>query len=130
MEHNSRKSVDRDIGDIAFSDIGELRLLVVRLDPDVALDQIDQLHTGSHQLPLLHVTLADCARGWSNDLCVPEIDIGHDNRCLFGLNVGPIDSISRVECGSLSFRRFKHGAAARQRSLRAVEVRLPACEHS
>ena len=59
VQHYSGKGVDPDVGGISLSDVGELRLLIVRLDPDVAPDQVDDLHARSDQLPLLHMTFAD-----------------------------------------------------------------------
>ena len=73
VEHHSGKLIDRDIGDVALSDIGQLRLLVVRLAQTSPFDQIDQLHTGSHQLSLLHMTFADCTRPWSKTRVYPRL---------------------------------------------------------
>ena len=44
VQHDTWKSVDLDVGFISLSDVGQLRLQVVGLDPRVALDQIDDLH--------------------------------------------------------------------------------------
>src|SRR5215470_1831998 len=57
MQHNSWKGVDLDVGDIALSDVGDLGLQVVGLDPHVALDEVHHLHPRRHQLPFLHMAL-------------------------------------------------------------------------
>src|SRR3984893_1245352 len=55
MQHDSWKSIDLNIGHVALSDIGELGLFEVRLNPDVALDEVDYLHARSDQLTCLHM---------------------------------------------------------------------------
>src|SRR5215469_15967282 len=57
MEYDTWKSVDCNVGSVFFLNVGELCLLVVSLNPDVALDEINQLHSRSNQLSLLHMTL-------------------------------------------------------------------------
>src|ERR1700723_2929723 len=64
VQDNPGKGVDGDVGDIAFSDVGQLRLFVVGLDPNITSDQVDHLHAGGDQLPLLHMTLADRPLRW------------------------------------------------------------------
>jgi hypothetical protein len=46
VEDDTWKRIGPDIGHVAGSDIGKLSLLEVRLNPDITLDQIDDLHSG------------------------------------------------------------------------------------
>ena len=75
VQHDPGKGIDGDVGDIPGLHVGKLGLFVVGLDPDIASDQIDHLHAGSDQLPLLHMTLADSTIGGGDDARVSEIDV-------------------------------------------------------
>src|SRR5450631_1926515 len=65
VQHDPGESINGNVSAIAFLDVGKLRLLVIRLDPDIPSHQVDHFHAGGDQLPLLHMTLADrsCRRG-------------------------------------------------------------------
>jgi hypothetical protein len=87
VEHDTGKRIDPDIGHVAGSDIGKLSLLVVRLNPDVTFDQIDDLHPGRNQLALLDVPFTNGPGRGRDDPGVTKIDVG-DNDCSFlGLNL-------------------------------------------
>ena len=116
--------------DVSLSDVSKLRLFVVSLNPDISLDQIDHLHTGRDQLPILYVALADCAIVRSIDARVAQIDLGNDDGCLLGLNVRPIPGIAGVERGELQLLRLEQRTAAVKRRLRPLQVGFATGQHS
>src|SRR5215469_14497885 len=73
MQHDPWKGVDLDFGCISLSDVSNLRLQVIGLDPRVAFDQVDHLHTRCDQLPFLHMALADRAVSGCRDPRISEI---------------------------------------------------------
>jgi hypothetical protein len=86
VENDSGESVDLDFGRIAFSNVGKLRFLVICLNPDVPVDQIQELPAGRYLLPFLHVPLTDCASRRGKNARIAEIDVGDDDRRLPCLN--------------------------------------------
>jgi hypothetical protein len=83
LEHDTGKRIDPDIGQVTGSDIGKLSLLEVRLNPDVAFDQIDDLHAGRNQLALLDVPFPNRPSRGRDDPGVTKIYLGYDNRGSF-----------------------------------------------
>ncbi len=126
MQHDPGKGIDGNVGDIPLLHVRKLRLLIVGLDPDIASHQINDLHAGSDQLSLLHMTLADspCRRG--DNARISEIDFRDNDGGLFGLNVCPVHGVFRVQGGALSLLRFQHSAAAVERCLGPGQVCLAA----
>ena len=124
------KGIDGDVGDIAFLDVGQLRLFVVGLNPNITSDQVDQLHAGSDELPFLHVTFADGPCRRREDAGVPEIDLGDNDGGLFCFDIGAVEIVLGHQRGQRPVLRFDHGLAAGKRSLGFFQVRLVASQRS
>ena len=80
----------------------ELRLFVIRLNPNVTLYQVDDLHARRHQLPILHMALPHRARIRRNDAGVSQVHGGDHDGCFFGLNIGPVEIIFGIQRRPLS----------------------------
>ena len=112
MKYDAGKCVDCDIGDIASPNVGKLRLLVIRLNPDIALDHVDHLHTRRNQLPILYMTFANRARYGSDNARISQIDIGDDDCCLLGLNICPVEVVFCIERRPFPLLGFERCLAA------------------
>jgi len=116
MQHDARKGVHFNVRSISFSKISNLRLQVVRLDPRIALHQVNHLLARRDQLSFLHMALADRPVRRRGDLCVSEIDLGHGDGCTFDFNICPVNGIPATERIELTLFGFDLGLAARHDS--------------
>src|SRR5271163_4814057 len=110
--NDTGEGVYPDVGCISRAEVRKLRLFIVSLNPNVALDQVDYLHARRHQLPGLDVPLSNRAVGGSGNFRVVEVHLGDDNRSFFGLNVGEVTLVLGVESGALPLFRFELRPAA------------------
>src|ERR1700737_3568796 len=62
VEKHTGKGVDSDISRVSLPNVGKLRFLIIRLNPDVSFDQVDYLHARPHQLTCLHMTFSEIGR--------------------------------------------------------------------
>src|SRR5277367_1639972 len=55
VKNNARKRIDPDIGRVSSSNVGQLGLFIVRLNPHIAFHQVDQLHARRYELAFLYM---------------------------------------------------------------------------
>src|SRR5215472_3966725 len=55
---------------------------------------------------------------------ISEIDLGYGDCRMFGLDVRLLDCVTAIECGELTFLGSELGPAARQCSLRPLQIGL------
>jgi len=67
------QQVDAELGAVAFANVPELRLAVIRLNPDLPLDQRDHLCARAHQLPGTHLSLPNDSVSRRRDPRIPEV---------------------------------------------------------
>ena len=130
VKNDARKGVNRYVGRVVFADIGKLSLLVVRLNPNIAFHQVDDLLTRSDELTFLYMPFTNRAFDRRNDSRIAKIHVGDDDGCFFCLNLRLEEAVPRVKSRALTLFRFEERLAARESGLCARKVGLAAGEHS
>jgi hypothetical protein len=87
MEDSSGEGIDADVCRVSPAHVGKLRLLIVGFDPNIAPNQVNDLHSGRYQLALTYMAFPNRARRGRNDAGIAQVHFGDNNCRLFGLDI-------------------------------------------
>src|SRR5262245_424662 len=125
FQHEPGKRIDCDSRGVAFADVAELRLFVVRLYPHLVLDKGDDLCARVDELTDANFTLADNPVGGRDNARVFQVRAGHLDRLYLRSQVGFELRLLRVEYGALPLLRLQLPLAAGKFSAGLLRLRQP-----
>src|ERR1700722_5258113 len=88
-ERDSWKRVDLDFRFVACVNVTDLRFLVIRLHPNIALHQRDHLGSGADELPCPDISFAYDAILGRQDPGVAQVRLREGKCCALGVQIGP-----------------------------------------